>query len=261
MSKISLFIAVVMVSSWSHAGNPFIGRNHKLGLGLDYWQYEEPGVMEDKGPLLGAEYEFRNVFSDYLFTQFSMDLFLGRTQYDGRDLASGEPLQFEQTNFMSTLQAYLGVAIENGNGWAIIPKIGLLYRMLTDANDEFGGDYQRDQEYFVIPIGLEVVHTTHDYRQWTVGGWISTHFSGVNKTYFTDVGGDEDLKFKQDIGRGFEIYGTYTFARYYITANIRHWKVADSELKRATVPALGTRLFLEPENETLAVGTRIGIHF
>jgi len=245
------------------ADNPFEDRNHKLGIGLDFWQYKEPGIMKDSGGLYGAEYEFRNVFFDYLFTQFSVDLFLGRTQYEGRYLSSNEPLEFEQTNIMASTQAHLGLAIPIGNGWAVIPKVGVYYRTLTDANDESGADYQRDQTYFVIPVGLEIVYNTLDYRQFIVGAWVSTSFSGTNKTHLTDVGGDRDLTLKQDEGGGFEVYGTYSFNTYYVGFTVRAWTVEDSEFKDASLPALGPGLttFLEPKNETVAVGGRVGFSF
>ncbi len=245
------------------ADNPFEGRNHQLGIGLDFWHYEEPGIMKDSGGLYGVEYDFRSVFFDFLFTQFSADAFLGRTQYEGRYLSSNEPLEFEQTNFMASTQAHVGFAIQSGYGWAVIPKIGIFYRTLTDADDESGADYQRDQQYLVVPVGIEVVYNTIDDRQFIVGAWVSTSFSGTNKTHLTDVGGDRDLTLKQSKGRGFEAYGTYAFNTYYVGFKVRIWTVDDSEFKDASLPALGPGLttFLEPKNETVAVGGRVGFSF
>lgn len=262
MLKICLMTITLFFGSAASADNPFAQRNHKLGIGLDYWSYHEPGVMKDRGPLYSAEYEYRNVYYNYLFTQFSVDAAIGITRYNGADLATNEPLAFDQLNTLGRIQAYLGVALPFKNGWAIIPKVGLLYRTLTDHDDEFRGDYQRDQEYFVVPIGFEIVYNAYDGRQLTFGGWFSTSFSGTNKTYLTDVGGDRDLTLKQTKGSGFEVYGTYSFDTYYISGVVGHWKVGDSEFKDASVPALGgIRSFYEPENETVSVGARVGFHF
>lgn len=263
MIRLFLFFTFMLFAAFAHADNPFESRKHKLGIGVDYWRYKEPGVMTDQGPLYVVEYEFRNVFNNILFTQFSADIAAGITQYEGADLATGTPLEFHQTNTLGRLQFYVGASLDSiAYGLAIIPKIGILYRTLTDHDDEFSGDYQRDQEYFVVPIGLEAVYNFHNNRQFSFGAWFSASFSGTNKTYLTDVGGDRDLTLKQKNGSGFEVYFTYSFNQYYISGVFNQWHVDDSEFKEANLPALGgMNTFYEPENKTVSFGARVGFHF
>jgi hypothetical protein len=256
------FLPLLFVSQICIAANPFEASRHKLGGALDYWKYEEPGLMQDSGALLGVEYNFRNVAQDVLAYELNAEILLGRTNYKGQDLNSGTPLEFEQTNTMGMLQFFMGPLIDlNGNVY-LIPKLGLLYRKLIDQDDAFAGDYQRDQEYTVIPLGLDAVVNAQRI-QWIFSVWHSIYFSGKNKTYLTDVGGDQDLSFKQDNGNGTQLSVTMVMDHWYITGMFRYWAVEDSESKEATVPTLSppTNNFYEPENKTISIGVRAGWAF
>lgn len=264
MTKYISFLLSFLFIQQALALNPFESHRHKLGGVLDYWKYEEPGLMKDSGALIGAEYDFRNVAFDWISYEVNAEILAGRTNYEGQDLNSGTPLEFQQTNTVGMLQFFVGPMIQTGADTFLIPKLGLLYRKLIDKDDEFAGDYQRDQEYTVLPIGLDVVTHTASGGQWIFSAWISAYFSGKNKTYLTDVGGDQDLSFKQDDGKGSQLSVTYRHPTFwYITGMIRKWAVKDSETKVATLPSLTppTNTFLEPENETTSVGVRFGWAF
>lgn len=263
MRKFLLLISLVFIGNTAQATNPFEEARQKVGGVLDYWKYREPGLMEDSGALLGVEYEFRNVAYEKLAYQFNAEFLFGKTNYEGADLNTGSPLAFEQTNMVGMVQFFMGPLIETSGRLIIIPKLGLLYRKLIDRNDEFAGDYQRDQVYTVIPLGIDFVLPLDSGAQWIFSVWQSIYFKGQNKTYLTDVGGDRDLTFDQDDGSGAEVSVTYSKDWWYVSAVIRAWQVDDSEMKVATVPSLTppTNTFLEPENETASIGGRFGLRF
>lgn len=262
MTKSIFFIVLVLISSTSFASNPFETHRHKLGGVIDYWKYEEPGLMQDVGALIGAEYDFRNVAYDFLAYELNAEILAGQTNYKGQDLNTGTPLEFEQTNTMGMLQFFMGPLLDLDGSTYLMPKLGVLYRKLMDHDDEFAGDYQRDQDYTVIPLGFDVITHTNN-AQWIFSAWHSIYFSGKNKTYLTDVGGDQDLSFKQDEGNGSQVSITMAMEHWYITAMFRRWSVEDSESKQATVPSLTppTNFFLEPENKTTSFGIRAGWAF
>jgi hypothetical protein len=257
----------LFVSSWflllpmASADGPFDHNNHKMGLALDHWKYQEPGLMEDVGFLSGLEYEFRTTLRELFYLQTNAELLLGTTKYTGSDLNNGTPLQFDQTNIVGMVQVYAGVALPIG-GLYIIPKAGLLFRKLVDLNDAFPGDYQRDQDYLTQPLGLDILIPL-DSGHLTFSALIMESFKGKNKTYLTNVNGDRDLTLRQDEGKGRQYSITYFHATapvpWYASVVLRSWKVEGSESKVATVPGLGTLPFYEPANETLAVGVRFGI--
>lgn len=260
------FILLFAICSPTFAHATIHDFHHKLGGIIDYWNYEEPGVMKDTGALIGVEYEMRNlVFDDLLYYQFNGEVLAGRTNYEGADLNTGTPLTFTQTNSMGMIQLYVGTAINAASSsLLVIPKIGFLYRTFTDNDDEFLGDYQRDQEYKAFPVGIDVMMELSNGAELTLGGLFTTTFSGKNKTYFSDVGGAEDLTFKQDSGRGLQLSGTYAQDWWYASVVIRTWKVDASEVKSTIVPSVNNGAvtqFLEPTNETLSYGARFGWRF
>lgn len=258
------FIFLALVAPQPSFADIFANRNHKVGVVLDYWHYEEPGLMEDVGGLFGAEYEFKKTPYDFLYYQINAEFQLGRTQYIGQDLATRSPLEFDQTNGVVMLQTYVGVLLHAASlNTHFIPKIGLLIRGLRDFDDEFTGDYQRDQNYTVVPVGGDIVIQLRNGHLVTLGGWLSAHFKGRNKTYLTDIGGSSDLSFAQDKGSGAEISLSYSNDTSYASLVYRTWDVEDSESKTALVPRISPHPlnFYEPKNQTTALGFRFGLLF
>lgn len=262
--RYSYFILLSLIITSPASADIFAYRNHKIGVVLDYWHYEEPGLMEDIGGLFGVEYEFKKTPYDFIYTQFNAEFQLGRTQYIGQDLATRSPLEFDQTNTVIMLQSYFGVLLHVASLHThIIPKLGLLIRGLRDHDDEFTGDYQRDQNYTVIPVGADIVVQRTNGHLITFGAWVSANFKGRNKTYLTDIGGSEDLTFAQNKGSGAEISLSYSNDTSYASIVYRTWDVEDSESKTALVPRISPHPlnFYEPENRTTAIGFRFGLLF
>jgi hypothetical protein len=228
----------------------------------DYWSYEEfPDIMKDHGPMIGFNYAFKyNVNMFYM--EANVEAEYGRTTYEGHTMSGNQDITFTQTNFIYMGQAWAGLQIGVSPTVHIIPKVGYLYRKLTDKDDEdVSGDYRREQEYFVIPVGVDVtVKLPVGKLGFTT--WISADFRGVNQTFMTDVGGDRDPIFKQKKGRGYYIEGNYMYDMWILGGFIRYWKVENSELQFATLPPpTGGDFFLEPENETISIGLKGGVTF
>lgn len=218
--------------------------------------------MKDSGFLGGVGYAYKGA-TGVLYYEANVEFLLGWTEYDGQ-LSDGTPYVHDSTNRILMGQLWTGVQVGDPHTVGFIPKVGLLFRRLVDANDEASGDYQRDQDYFAIPIGLDILFPAGP-GQLALTGFATAYFSGVNKTHFTDVGGDNDPTFKQDKGRGMELGISYQQDQWHAGFFFRKWKVEDSDAKLVTFPAAPTTindgLYIEPENDTISYGIKGGVAF
>ncbi len=246
---------------FSSEGSAWGARNYVSVL-AEYWSYEElPDIMKDSGGLLGMSYAHKNT-SGFLYYEFSIEALYGKTTYEGSTMTTNIPLSFEQTNFMYMGQVWIGAQWDFSASTSVIPKIGYLYRKLTDFDDDVLGDYRRDQEYFVIPLGLDLIIQLSNGNKLGFTAWSSIDFKGKNKTYLTNIGGDRDPSFDQNEGSGFYLEGNYIFDMYTVGGYLRSWQVEDSETGFATLPPpTGAGLFHEPKNETWAVGFKASVMF
>lgn len=236
-------------------------RSHFLSLVLDNWTYKEPRI-KDSGLLYGVHYAYRDLFlQNKLYMEFNAEYLRGETKYDGVSITGNIPITSDQNNTVYKGEVWLGTQIETTSGLGFIPKVGFMYRKLIDADDPAGGDYQRDQEYFVIPVGLDFFMPL-SVNKLVFSAFVSVNFKGKNKTYFSDVGGSPDHTFNQDEGSGMGLEITYLVVPYTMTVFYRSWEVADSEAKFGTLPPpTGSGFFHEPENDTKSFGLRLGFTF
>ncbi|MCB9072751.1 MAG: hypothetical protein H6623_03950 [Bdellovibrionaceae bacterium] len=268
MSIKSIFItAYLLLTSHAHAfsldnDTLFAQTHHKFGLSLDSWKYEEPGIMQDSGFLSGAEYNFRAALPPLIYVEAAAEFLYGQTTYKGSSLVGNIPLSFPSTSIIGMGQLYVGWIVPLPSGVTFIPKVGALYRLLIDFNDPSTSDYQRDQSYFSIPIGGDVL-VSLDSGYMSAGAVFTTSFSGKNKTHLSQVGGNKDLNLTQNSGRGLlaNISYFYTQARFpwYISIVYNEWHIEPSSTEVATIPNVGTKTFIEPKNQTHAFGVRVGM--
>lgn len=235
------------------------GQRHFFSVVLDQWKYEEPGLMQDSGLLYGINYAFKDVSGSFYY-EANLEYLMGKTEYDGA-LNNGTPYVHDSNNRILMGQLWAGVQSDQGS-FGFIPKVGILFRRLVDQDDEASGDYQRDQDYFAIPVGLDLIFPTGTGRL-ALTGFVTLAFKGVNKTHFEDVGGANNPKFDQDDGRGFEAGISYLQGQWHGGFFVRTWKVDDSDTELVTFPANPAfdGQYLEPENETLSFGFKGGVAF
>jgi len=225
----------------------------------EYWHYEEfPDIMTDSGPLLGLQYDFRNT-AGMFFYEAGAEITGGRTTYDGHTLATNSPVTFTQTNYMYIGQVWGGVQIHAGGNVYLIPKVGFHFRNLTDLDDSVSGDYRRDERYYTLPIGMDVIVKLPTGRL-AFTAWATADFHGQNTSHFTNIGGDHDGHFKQTQGFGAYMEGNYLYDKYIFGAYLRYWKVKDSNFNFIDFPADATNSgdYFEPKNETIAFGVKAG---
>jgi len=256
-------LSILFFASPAIAGESYWGKKHFFNAIIDNWDYHEPSVnMTDKGLLFGGNYAFRNAYQA-LYYEANLEFIFGFTNCD--TTAGGVPVSFEQTNTVILGQLWIGAQTMGPANLKVIPKIGLLFRKLTDADDAFNGDYERRQDYFTIPVGADFFFDVGPGKL-VVGGFATVYFEGRNRSFLTDVGNSNDIDVKQDDGFGMNLEATYLWDRWQAGIFVRTWKVEDSETQDSTTsgsatPPLQLRTYWEPKNDTLSIGVRAGLSF
>lgn len=245
----------------SDSRGSFWGKKHFINLVVENWKYREPGLMQDEGLLYGLNYAFKNNAGAF-FYEANVEYIQGTTTYDGATF-SGIPISADQSNRVFMTQFWVGIQTGQSSSVKVIPKVGLLYRRLVDLDDDAAGDYQRDQDYLTIPVGMDLFFPVGSGKL-VLNTFITLIFQGTNKTYLTDVGGSQDLTFDQDTGMGWHIGLDYMLETqsqmgWIFSAYARGWEVDDSDFGQ--LPETPGTSYYEPENNTISIGLKTGITF
>lgn len=244
------------------------------GTGADLWleatafDYEEPGLMTQEGELAGAggSYTFEPV--DAVLVRFSGDYRVGGTDYDGQT-QSGIPTTSEADDAIGRASAMLARRLSLPDG-AVYLEGGLAVRDwrqdLKDGTTNTGAPvagYDRGHRYYYLPLGAtwEVRPAGSDWS-WHLGARYQHVISGYA---WAQLEGDRQRRFLMDEGYGVRVE---TGATRYDAAGVRiraeaylqGWSFNDSE---TGVVQQGQNLVavIEPENETVEIGLRLGIGF
>ncbi len=251
---------VAVVSPFSYASYPGLG----VAVGGSRVEYEEPGLMSEKGLLWGAHIAFMNPPNEQVSFRVQGSLVLGSMDYEGSlvDLQSGasRPHSTSTQDAVFDIQGDLA-AITNAEG-AVLFRFyaGLGMRYWQDRIEGAGG-YRRYTTYYFLPVGAMASAELGSSLELSVEAQYNVWLLGENQTFLSDLNpAYEDLKFKQNSGSGYQLavqatlYNTTyrPFARFVYQA----WDVEDSE------PGItGGSIWYEPKNNTSMFMTMFGMMF
>lgn len=263
----AIFCAVLPLSAAAQVGIPSA---IDLGLEVENFEYNEPGVMSEEGTQYGVYGAYTGYFGGNIMAHAFLSYVGGDLDYDGGlqflDGSGSIATTATTPNTIFNFRLAAGYRIPMG-GADITPYAGYGYRNLeneiTDevtikATGETGivtcAGYQRDQKYSYIPIGVQLAFGT----TWGVEavGEYDYFLSGENHSYRPECGMDNT--FDQEDGSGYRfsvkvisppVLGNM---RIVVEPFYEHWEVDDSNV-------VGN--FLEPENDSTSTGIRIGGRF
>ncbi len=252
----------------------------KLGGELSYFRYKEPNVMNDEGVM-------QSIYGFYAYRPRKEDLFytdvVNLVKADGR-YGWGQ-VDYEAEN---------GATIDNIDDWSaelrgILGKeyitdpyqiaiySGFGYRYLNDdtsgktstvRNTTYYG-YQRESNYYYIPIGFELSGEADPQWSFTVSGEYDWLVYGLQKSHLSD--GNRFLSTKNDDAEnpqhnGFGLRGSIKLTKESAKTNLilepffRYWSIEDSDVVSAFVDG-ATGNFVEPKNNTIEAGLNLGVQF
>ena len=260
----------------------FESHNFLAGWETSRYQYEEPGVMKDKGVMKGiyGEYTYTPVKKEFLYSD-NIDFYKiegkhswGHVDYEAEtDTQAGSRID-NIADYIYEIRGLVGKTVIDEE---VLVKFysGLGYRYL---NDDSGGmvsglgfyGYERESNYYYLPLGMEFGAKIDKNWEWIFKGeydWLIygqqiSHLSDGNQ--FPSVSGNKDVKNNQDEGHGFR--ASFMLARRLglcklsVEPFVRYWKIEDSDVNEAFADG---RVFLglEPKNNTLEYGVKFGMDF
>ena len=258
-------------------------RKHTFDLGweVEYYRYAEPDPVgvTNEGPMYGydAQYAYRpaapNLFNNPLANVYALQW----REAGSRDLEyKGSGIVKGKHDDVDELRGLIGKDYFMGQEFLVTPYIGLGYRYLLDrgngqlSNTNHWG-YDRKSHYYYIPVGGDLVIKMTNKWEIDPNFEYDIFLQGLQKSFMSD--GDQfsganisDVTNHQK--RGFGLRGSIKFLRhgsmvdYYVEPYIRYWNIRQSKLSPFIVNDSPTGLYLvEPENNTVEVGTKLGVKF
>ena len=280
----ALFFMLALTSGTALGQHP---RRHSFEVGpeLYYFYYEEhePFVffgeelgdevtMQEDGLFYGVSgaYTFRGWLpsSDAELAAGARGLTLrgegrfavGTVDYDGKTWG-GEPLTISDIDDRTMeFRPLIGFGSADADSESLL-YTGFGYRYLNDDLSDAPGGYERESNYYYIPIGI--TGTNLKSSGWSIGGTFEFDIllRGVQKTHLSDTGaGWPDIENKQKSGWG--LRGSLRFERradvdLVLEPFVRLWAVARSD----DAPIGDGYYVYEPENYTLEGGLSVTIRF
>ncbi|MHC4122289.1 MAG: outer membrane beta-barrel protein [Planctomycetota bacterium] len=232
----------------------------ELGTEVSYIKYDEPNVMEEKGIMYGICGSYTCRYDSYML-RVEGKYSYGQVDYEN----SGTKDNID--DYIFEFRCLVGEGFSISETTTCTPYAGFGYRYL---NDDLAGKtstgangYEREQEYFYSPVGIETV--TELENGWSIGVTLEydIFWNGGNESHFSDITpAYNDLEFDQDKGHGCR--GSIKFQKkaeklnFIIEPFLRYWHVkeSDSDLLIAT-----STYYVEPKNTSTEYGIKFAAKF
>ncbi len=239
------------------------GKNHswEIGAELSSFTYEEPGIMEESGALLGiaGSYTYRNDWMLKIEGVFKY----GQIDYTGATI-EGEPVAADNIDdYIVEVRGLSGYGFPLSESTVLTPFVGLGYRYLSDdLGAASSAGYGRESNYLYSPIGIETL--TELQNGWFAGLAIEydIFWHGIQTNHMSDLEyGLNDIENDQNRGYGFRGSIKFQNSRFVIEPFIRYWKIDDSDPEYLTYFEAPVTVIIEPENNSTEVGIKLTVKF
>lgn len=246
----------------------------EINLGIDYYHYKEPDVMEIFGPMLSMDGSFG---VGYKMFKFQLDglfsTYLGANTYEGGlfNATTNQSIAYST----DSQDWYLGIASRAGVAFSVAQRevafiyAGFGYRFLHNKmidKPNIKASYDRDQGYLYFLIGVDgeiplsksfSLLAEVQYRQLLYGH---------QRSGMKELGYDEDFYFSQNDGLGgrVSVGGKFYFLNQ-IALKVRlyfdYWSIEKSSLVAGYQGGKFISNFVEPRNFTKVIGVSAGVSF
>jgi hypothetical protein len=144
---------------------------------VSYYRYAEPGTMKIGGLLYGVAASYTCYRPRGLF-RVDGEFAFGLVDYEG-SLLDGTPYTMEDSyDFLLNLRLLWGQSWPM-DGWDNLFYAGLGYRGLNDCSIQDPAGYDRQSNYFYVPVGLKTYHKLTGHWRIGVGGEFDLLLLGV----------------------------------------------------------------------------------
>ena len=235
----------------------------EFGPEISFIEYNEPGVMKEKGTMfgLGASYAYHNDTMLKLEGRFSY----GKVDYENSGTMDNV------TDVMYEFRGIGGYDFKILKATTITPFIGFGVRYLSDDS---GGlttstgakGYMRRSIYYYSPIGIEA--NTLLSKGWSVGATAEYDYfwQGQQNSALSDANPNYNDQTNNQRG-GYGLRGSIRIKkqsdeRYYVVEPfIRYWEIDKSDNSTVTYSGVIIGYGYEPKNRSTEIGLKFGIGF
>jgi len=243
-------------------------------------KYEEPNVMEDKGVMNGiaGSYIYRPSYGELLYNRY-----VNTYRFDGKygwgkvdyEASNGATLD-DIDDYMFEFRGIVGSEYD-AFPYDLFIYSGFGYRYL---NDDTGGmisyvgstgyyGYEREANYYYLPLGIEVSNKLKNNWKIIFNGEYDIFLYGKQISHLSD--GDpfiptnnDDLENEQHKGYGIrgsvKVIKDFGLVSFSVEPFVRYWNIEQSDIERAYVDGAYS-CFVEPENNSLETGVKLGLLF
>ena len=267
--RVAVAVMLGLAGSLVSAGPAFAAQmdvhNFEVGPEIYYFNYEEPGVMEEDGVFygVGAAYRYHNTL------MLGLD---GRLAFGSVDYTSPASGSIDDINdVVIETRGTFGMDWSMKDNVVLTPFSGFGYRYLNDDTSGRSSTtgalgYERESNYYYSPIGLAARWS--GAQDWTVtlSGEYDFFWSGTQKSHLSDaVATLNDLENDQDDG-----YGTRASLAvekkgrkmdWVCEAFWRYWDIEESNAAPLSLSGTVIGVGFEPANDSFEIGGRITARF
>lgn len=227
----------------------------EAGVQLSGYRYEEPATMWLEGPRFGVSGAYTAVTPRRAFARLEGRWSFGQLEYHGSGVMTNVPDHIVEVRLLAG-RDYRSGSIR----WS--PYVGggfrYLYNDLRGATSTGAIGYQRESNYFYLPLGVTL-------RMPVAEGWVlapqieyDVFVRGVQRSYLSDTGlGFGDVSNQQNSGRGYRVQLLVESRRWTLAPWMHYWDVKDSDIQPIGMGLAG----YEPANWTREAGLELRYRF
>jgi hypothetical protein len=253
-------------------------RNKLFDIGTEvyHFEYEEPGVMEEKGLFYGIRLGYTG--RDWVTTSLESSpadggtmfraegrLAFGQVDYDGGviDLETSEVTPYSMDDIDDWVfegRLLLGADWLHRSALNTL-YLGIGYRYLNDDTSFDPVGYERESNYLYLPVGYQLDGSNESGWSLGFGAEFDVFISGNQRSHLSDVDPTySDVDNRQDSGYGYrasvKLQHKSKNGIFVLEPFIRYWDIDDSEIEYFEVSGT-TYEVIEPANETTEYGLSI----
>lgn len=240
----------------------------QIGFDVRYFNYEEPGLMEESGWMYGIVGSYIYHGNNKLMFETSLSYVFGELDYDGQFL-DGTPTTSDTDDWLFEWRGLIGPDYRFKDSSIVTPFLGIGYRFWNDEIKGSGG-YEREIQYWYLPIGVKTIGRLPANWTWGLSAEYDLFLGGKVKSHVSDLlpglsTPENDQNFGDGYGVKFSLQFNTNFSNNYgisIEPYITFWDIDESDPSWLTFYGHPTGIYVvEPENETTEYGLRLNITF
>ena len=245
--KLYKLLTVIVLVSLSMASTQTVFAEssvNEFGIEMSQITYKEPGAMKEQGYMTGLFFSFASY--DKLMLKLDGRYSFGSVDYTGAYL-DGTPVSVDNIkNYSWEPRILCGTRLSNmeKTDTALYIYTGLGYRYLNDAPPVSQGGYERESNYYYMPLGIEIIPAVKYDNDWSTGATLEYDVfrQGKQISHLSDLDpGLNDVTNAQKHGYGYKkplLNSKAQIKKTVIALFVRHWSIRSQNINTLSMTAI-----------------------